>query len=79
MELRTLFAVRIDELMLAFGRAVRVNPLGNRIAVNAKGFGGVGNALFVARESLLDIKLLEFFEGLIQKDAAIEHVFNNGF
>ena len=79
MELRTLFAVRVDELMFALGRAVGINPLGNRIAVDAKGFGGVGNALLVAHESLLDIQLFEFFEGLIQKDAAIEHVFNNGF
>ena len=79
MELRTLFAVRVDELMFALCRAVGINPLGNRVAVDAKGFGGVGNALFVTRESLLDIQLFEFFEGLIQKDAAIEHVFNNGF
>ena len=79
MDLRTLFAVRVDELMFALCRAVGINPLGNRVAVDAKGFGGVGNALFVARESLLDIQLLEFVEGLIQKDAAIEHVFNNGF
>ena len=79
MELRTLFAVRVDELMFALGRAVGINPLGNRVAVDAQGFGGVGNAPFVTRESLLDVELLEFFEGLIQKDAAIEHVFNNGF
>ena len=79
MELRTLFAIRVDELMLTLGCAIGINTLGNRVAVNAKGFRGVGNALFVTRESLLDVQLFEFFEGLIQKDAAIEHVFNNGF
>ena len=79
MELRTLFAIRVGELVLALCRAVGVNPLGNRVAVDAKGLGGVGNALFVTRESLLDVQLFKFFEGLIQKDAAIEHVFNNGF
>ena len=79
MEFRTLFAVRVDELMLALGRAVGINTLGDGVAMDAQGFGGVGNALFVSRESLLDVQLFEFFEGLIQKDAAIEHVFNNGF
>ncbi|HEV2904757.1 MAG TPA: hypothetical protein VGW32_06905 [Pyrinomonadaceae bacterium] len=79
MELRTLFAIRVDKLILALCRAVGINTLGNRVAVDAQGFGGVGNALFVSRESLLDVQLFEFFEGLIQKDAAIEHVFNNGF
>lgn len=78
-ELRTLLAIRVDELVLALCRPVGIYTLGNRVAVDAKGFSGVGNALFVTGESLLNVQLFEFFEGLIQKDAAIEHVFNNGF
>jgi hypothetical protein len=78
-ELRTLFAIRVDELMLALCRAVGIYTLGNSVAVDAQGLSGVGNALLVTHESLLDVELFEFFEGLIQKDAAIEHVFNNGF
>ena len=79
MELRTLFAVRVGEIVLALGRAVGIDALGNCVAVDSQGFGRVGNALLVAHESFLDVKLFEFFEGLIQKDAAIEHVFNQGF
>ena len=78
-DLRTLFAIRVDKLMLALGGAVGIDTLGNRVAVDAQGFRRVGNALFVAHEGLLDIQLLEFFEGLIQEDAAIEHVFNDSF
>ena len=79
MKLRAFFAIRIGEFVLALCGAVGIDALGNRVAVDTQGFGSVGNALFIAHESLLDIKLFEFFEGLIQKDAAIEHVFNNGF
>jgi hypothetical protein len=78
-QLRTLFAVRVHQLMFALCGAVRIDTLGNRVAVDAEGFSGVGNALFITRESLLDVQLFEFFEGLIQKNAAIQHLFNNSF
>ena len=77
--LRALLAVRVGKLMLALCCAVGIDPFGNRVAMDAQGFGGVRNALLVAHESLLNVQLFEFFEGLIQQDAAIEHVFNNGF
>src|SRR5438874_5502864 len=37
------------------------------------------DALLISSEGLLDIKLFEFLERFIQKDMAVEHVFNHSF
>ena len=72
-------AIRIRELVLALSSPIRVDPLGNGVAVDAEGIGSIGNALLIADESFLDIKLFEFLEGLIQEDVAVEHILNDGF
>src|SRR2546430_8748183 len=37
------------------------------------------DALLISSEGLFDIKLFEFLERFIEKDMAIEHVFNHSF
>ena len=37
------------------------------------------DALLISSEGLFDIKLFEFFERFIEKDMAVEHVFNHSF
>jgi len=72
-------AVGVGEMVLSFGGPVGIDALGNRIAVNPQRFGGVGDALLISRESLLNVEFFEFLECLIQKDVAVEHVFNDSF
>lgn len=79
MGLRALFPVGISQLMLALAGAIGIDALGYSVAVDAEGFGGVRNAFLVADEGLLNVELFEFLEGLVQKDVAVQHVFNNGF
>jgi hypothetical protein len=50
------------------------DAFGEGVAVDAEDGGRVREVLFVARESLLYIELLEFAESLIQKDVALEHL-----
>jgi len=64
------------EVVLTFLRAVGVYPFGDGVAVDAEGFGRVGNALFVPREGFLDIQLFEFPQGFIQRDVTIKHFFD---
>jgi hypothetical protein len=61
-------------VVLAFFRAVRIYSLRDRVAVDAEGFGGVGNALLVSVEGLLNVELFELGDGLIQCNVAVEHV-----
>lgn len=74
-----LFAVGVRQLVLTFGGAVGIDAFGDGVAVDAEGFGSMRNTLLMARKSPLNVELFELVEGLIQKDVAIEHVFNNGF
>ena len=55
------------------------DSLGQRVAMDAEHGGGVGNVLLVTREGLLYIELLEFLDGLFQKDVAFEHFVNKAF
>jgi len=47
--------------------------------MNTEGFSGVRNSFLMTREGLLDVELLELFQRFIQKDVAIEHVFDDSF
>ena len=51
--------ISIVRVVLAFLGAIRVNPLGNRVAVDAERFGRVGNSLLVAREGFLYVELFK--------------------
>jgi len=66
-------------VVLAFLGAVGIYPLGDRVAVDAEGFGGVGNTLLIAGEGFLNVELLEFGDSLIKRDVAIKHLFDNSF
>lgn len=72
-------AVRVTEMVFAFLSTIGIDPFGNRVAVNAEGFGGMRNAPLVPRVGFLNVELLELLERFIQKDVAVEHVFNDGF
>ena len=48
-------------------------------SMNAEGFGSLRNAFLISGEGLLDIELLELVQRFIQKDVAIEHVFDDSF
>lgn len=62
--------------MLSFGGAVGINSLGNRVAMDAQGFSGIGNPLFVSHKGLLNIEFFKLVQRFIQEDMAVEHVFN---
>ncbi len=47
--------------------------------MNAERRGGVRNSFLISRESLLNVKLLELFERFIEKNVAIEHLFDDSF
>jgi hypothetical protein len=66
-------------LVLPFLRAIRVYALGDSVAVNAEGFGGVRDSFLVPGERFLNIELFEFFQSFIQHDVTIKHVFYNCF
>ena len=61
-------------VVLALFSTIGINALGNRVAVDAEGFGGVGNALLVPSEGFLDVELFKLGNGLIKCDVAVEHV-----
>jgi hypothetical protein len=46
--------------------------------VDAERGGGARKVLFVAREGLLDVELLELGEGLVEHDLPVEHLVNQG-
>ena len=75
MYLRPLAAVFVSQIVLAFLGPVRIDPLGNGVAVDAEGLGRVRNALLVSGESFLNVELFKLVERLIQEDVAVEHVF----
>ena len=77
--LRALLAVGVDQMMLAFGGFVRIDALGDGVAVDAERLSGIRDALLVADKSLLNVELFELLEGFIQENLAIEHVFNDSF
>jgi len=59
--------------------SIRIDSLGDGVAVDAEGVGGIGDALLVAREGLLNIQLFELVESLVQSDVTIEHLVDNSF
>jgi len=61
-------------VVLAFFRSIGIYAFRDRIAVNAEGFGGVGNPLLVTGEGFLNVELLELGNGLIKCNVAVEHV-----
>lgn len=79
MRLAILADIEADVIVLSLFSAIRTDALRDCVAVNAKRFRGVRNALSVTREGLLDVELFKLFQGFIQKDVAIEHVFNDSF
>ena len=62
--------------LLAF---IRGDAFGEGVAVDAEDGGCVREVLFVAREGLLDVELLEFAERFIQKDVTFEHFVDQAF
>src|SRR5215216_7432252 len=60
-------------------RAVACDALGEGVAVDAERGGRAREVLLVARERLLDVELLELFEGLVEHDLAVEHLVYQGF
>ena len=74
--IRALATIPVGQVVLAFLGPVRIDSLGNRVAVDAQGFGRVRNAFLVADESFLNVKLFKLVERFIQKDVAVEHVFD---
>lgn len=62
--------------MLSFSGAIRIDSLGNRVAMDSERFSGVGNPLFVSREGFLNIEFFKLVQRFIQKDVTVEHVFN---
>jgi len=67
------------EVVFAFLSPVGIHALGNRVAVDTEGFGGVGNSFLVTSESLLNVELFELCQGLIEHDVAVQHLFNHSF
>jgi hypothetical protein len=59
--------------------AVRVNALGDCVAMDAERLGGVRNAFLVPGKRFLNIELFEFFESFIQHDVTVEHIFYHCF
>jgi hypothetical protein len=59
--------------------SIRIDSLGDGIAVDAEGVGGIGDALLVAREGLLNVQLFELVQRLVQPDVAIEHLVDHCF
>ena len=55
------------------------NSLGQRVAMDAEHGGRVREMLLMTREGLLNVELLEFTHGLIQKDVAFEHFVDQVF
>ena len=72
-------ARRTIRAMLPLFSPIRVDTFRDRVAVNAERRGGVSDSLLISRVGFLDVKLLEFFERLVQHDVAVEHVFNYSF
>lgn len=71
--------ISVTKMVPSFFRAVEIHSLGDRIAVDAKGFGRVGDSLFVSVEGLLNVELFKFSQGLIKHDVTVEHFFDYGF
>jgi len=62
--------------MLSFRGAVRIDTLGNRVPMDTEGFGRVRDAFLVSDEGFLNIEFFKLVERFIQKDVAVQHVFN---
>lgn len=65
--------------MFPFRGTVGIDAFGDCVAMDSERFGGVRDALLVPEEGFLNVQLFEFLEGLIQKDVAVQHVFDNCF
>ena len=66
-------------VVLPFLGAVGIDALGDGVAVDAEGFSGVRNALLIPGEGLLNIELLEFRDGLIKGNVAVQHIVDHCF
>ena len=73
---RPFAAVCIGEVVLPLLSAVRIDPLGNRVPMDTEGFSRVRDAFLVSDEGFLNIEFFKLVERFIQKDVAVEHVFN---
>jgi len=63
----------------AFLFSIRIDSLGDGIAMDAEGVGRIGDALFVAREGLLNVKLFELLQSFVEPDVPIQHFFDHSF
>ena|ERR1043165_2868699 len=55
------------------------DALGEGVAMDAEDGGGIRDVLLVPRHGFLDVELLEFAQGFIQKDVALEHFVDQAF
>jgi hypothetical protein len=62
-----------------FFAAVRVDPLGDRVPMDAESGGGVRNSLLVPAVRLLNVEFLKFFQGFIEHNMTIKHVIDYCF
>ena len=59
--------------------SIRIDPLGDGVSMDAEGVGGIGDALFVAREGLLNVQLFELLQSFVEHDVTIQHFFDHSF
>ncbi len=62
-----------------FCRTIRVNALGNGVSMDAQDLGSVRNTLPITRKCLLNVKLFEFLQGLVEQDVSVEHGVDHSF
>jgi hypothetical protein len=65
--------------VLSFLSAIRVDALGDGVAVDAQSLGSVRNTLFVSRKGFLNVKLFEFFKSFVEHYVTVEHIFDHSF
>jgi hypothetical protein len=63
----------------AFLFSIRMDSLRDGVSVDAEGVGRIGDALLVAREGLLNVKLFELLQSFVEPDVTIQHFFDHSF
>ncbi len=73
------FMVGLARMPRPFLFSIRIDSLGDGVSMDAEGVGSIGDALFVACEGLLNVKLFELLQSFVQPDVAIQHFFDHSF
>ena len=61
------------------GLVVSRDTFGERITVDTKYFCGIGEMFLMPGERFLDVESLEFSNGFVQQDLAVQHFLYQGF